>query len=1196
MPRTSPGNCRRRVAPRRAPFLVTAIALLCLQSVSGRVSGRVSAAEPGIDYAKQIQPLLRTRCFACHGPLKQQSGLRLDASQLIRKGGESGPLLVPGKPDESLLIDVVTGEAGFLMPPPGEGTRLKADEVQLLRDWIAQGAQEVLEDPRKHWSYQPPVRPAVPTVRNAALVRNPIDAFVAAKHEELGLTPVPEADRATLLRRVTIDLTGLPPTAAELDAFLRDDSPRAYERAVDRLLENPRYGQRWGRHWMDVWRYADWYGSRGINEIRYSQRHIWRWRDWIIDSLNADRGYDRMLQEMLAADELAAGNADALRATGFLGRNWYKFDRNVWLRDTVEYTAAGVLGLTLRCARCHDHKYDPVSQEEYYRFRAFFEPHSVRVDVLSAAAGLQKDATLGMVPLDGVSRVFDEQLEQPTYLFSRGDDRFPEKDRPLAPGVPAALGGSLPEIAAIDLPLEGWYPALHPELIASRQQDLQQKLAAAEAAVTAQQLRLAAAEQRHREVAAAEAAAGDTKPAAGTVQSIPTEETLFHDDFDALDPNIWQPVNGAWAVEAGDLVQSRVGTFHTINAAVELPRDFRARVRYTCTDPGGLHSTGFSFDVHGSEAWQAVYTHSRGTTSGIQAFHRSGGVNAYPKAGVFPDTVHVGEEIVLDVAVRGSLLNVWHNGQLKIAYEMPLARRPGGLALWVHSGTARFHEVLVATLPEEFALTRKADQVLRSPFEPLTAESLSRTVASHRAQLEILQLKREVARAEQESVQARTAADMAKYSAADHSATLNASTWQPLAEAAFASQQKLAVSQARVKLAEAEQQLADVRRQSPNGTSTDGQPAAASRTEAMQQAEAKAQKAVAAARKALDAAIAAQKKSGTNYEPLGKEYPKTSTGRRLALAQWITSPQNPRTARVAVNHMWLRHFGQALVPSVASFGLAGKDPSHPKLLDWLAVELTGSTAEGTNESAAAADGTWRMKHLHRLMVTSSAYRRASAAGPQASGNLDIDPQNTYLWRMNSRRMEAEAVRDSVLYLAGRLDESMGGPEIAESQGQVNLRRSLYFRTTPNESMEFLDLFDLASPNECYDRKPSVVPQQVLAMTNSALATTSARMLAGQILQEIQPTAGTPANPATTDIAFIEASFRHVLCRMPTEAERTRCAEFLAGHTRLLQQAGKLQRFPSGGAQRQAAAADPALRAKENLVQVLFNHNDFVTIR
>ncbi|MDB5303393.1 MAG: multidrug resistance efflux pump, partial [Phycisphaerales bacterium] len=192
-------------------------------------------------------------------------------------------------------------------------------------------------DAHRHWAFVPPVRPTPPVVKNAAWVRNPIDAFLAAEHGKRGLTPRPEADKATLLRRVYLDLIGIPPTRQELHAFLADESADSFEKVVDRLLASPAYGERWGRHWLDVWRYSDWAGF--MAEVRDSQPFVWRWRDWAVESLNADKGYDRMVQEMLAGDELAPDDPQTIRATGYLARNWYKFNRNVWLENTVEHTS-----------------------------------------------------------------------------------------------------------------------------------------------------------------------------------------------------------------------------------------------------------------------------------------------------------------------------------------------------------------------------------------------------------------------------------------------------------------------------------------------------------------------------------------------------------------------------------------------------------------------------------------------------------------------------------------------------------------------------------------------------------------------------------------------------------------------------------------------------------------------------------------
>ncbi len=236
------------------------------------------------------------------------------------------------------------------------------------------------------------------------------------------------ATKRELIRRVTLDLIGLPPTREETLMFLGDHSADAYERLVDRLLARPEYGERWGRHWMDVWRYSDWYGRRAVPDVMNSYPQIWRWRDWIVRSLNEDKGYDRMLMEMVAADELCPTDDANVVATGFIVRNWYKWNYETWMKDCVEHTGKAFLGLTLNCAHCHDHKFDPITQEDYFRFRAFFEPLELRHDRVRGEAdpGPFKKyvyaESYGPIK-SGAIRIFDEKLDAQTFMFSGGDAR-----------------------------------------------------------------------------------------------------------------------------------------------------------------------------------------------------------------------------------------------------------------------------------------------------------------------------------------------------------------------------------------------------------------------------------------------------------------------------------------------------------------------------------------------------------------------------------------------------------------------------------------------------------------------------------------------------------------------------------------------------------------------------------------------------
>ncbi|HSG73185.1 MAG TPA: DUF1549 domain-containing protein, partial [Planctomycetaceae bacterium] len=397
-------------------------------------------AEDRVDYLKQIKPLLTTKCYSCHGVLKQEATLRLETRDLMLKGGDSGAVIVAGNPAESLIIERITADEDSRMPPAEEGAALKPKEIELIRNWIAQGAvapeEEIPVGPRDHWAFQKIEKPAVPEIRSeSGLIEHPIDAFLEQKRLQNSLQVQPEAERSILIRRLYLDLIGLPPSIEQLH------DARPWEEIVDELLVSPQHGERWGRHWMDVWRYTDWYGLGA--QLRNSQKHIWRWRDWIVESLNSDKGYDRMIHEMLAGDEIAPNDPDVVRATGFLARNYYLFNRTTWLDSTIEHTGKAFLGLTLNCAKCHDHKYDPVTQLDYYRFRAIFEPHQVRLDPIPGVIDFERD---------GLPRVFDDHLDAPTYLDRRGDPMNPDKEHPLSPGVPDFLAEFAPEIEPVALP------------------------------------------------------------------------------------------------------------------------------------------------------------------------------------------------------------------------------------------------------------------------------------------------------------------------------------------------------------------------------------------------------------------------------------------------------------------------------------------------------------------------------------------------------------------------------------------------------------------------------------------------------------------------------------------------------------------------------------------------------------------------
>ncbi|MDA1179046.1 MAG: DUF1549 domain-containing protein, partial [Planctomycetota bacterium] len=424
--------------------------LMLMSLAGGLIASAVVGADP-VDYLTQVKPILATKCYACHGALKQEAEFRLDTRAFLLSTGSH--VFVPGDSHNSPILLRVSATGDERMPPEGEGAPLTAAEIETLRQWIDQGAQAPDEpppaDPREHWSFKNPRRPIIPAEFHHPESANPIDAFIAEGYQKQNLRPVELAEKRELLRRLYIDLIGLPPTRQQLSDFLADESVNAYEKIVEQLLSSPAYAERWGRHWMDVWRYTDWYGLE--EQVRYSQKHIWRWRDWILQSLNEDKPYSQMVVEMLAGDEIAPTDPNVVRATGFLARNYFIFNRTTWLDTTVEHTSKAFLGLTLNCAKCHDHKYDPLSQVDYYRMRAVFEPHQVRLDPVPGETDLD---------VNGLPRAFDNDLDTPTYIFLRGDEKNPDTTRPIGPGTPAVLSRQDFLPAPINLPAEAYSPEL----------------------------------------------------------------------------------------------------------------------------------------------------------------------------------------------------------------------------------------------------------------------------------------------------------------------------------------------------------------------------------------------------------------------------------------------------------------------------------------------------------------------------------------------------------------------------------------------------------------------------------------------------------------------------------------------------------------------------------------------------------------
>jgi hypothetical protein len=1028
------------------------------------ISCCLSPALLAVDYAKDIKPLLKNRCYACHGALKQKADLRMDTANAMRKGGDNGDILAR---EHSLLLErVTTKDIDERMPPEGEGSALTTEEVAKLKAWIDAGAPAPADetpeaDPRAHWAYQVPKSSG-----------KSIDALLAARFVSKQLKPQPPAAPEVWLRRVYVDLLGVPPTPEEIAEFTSDTSAHARQLVVDRLLASPQYGERWARHFMDIWRYCDWYGLGA--QLRHSQKHIWHWRDWIVESLNADKGYKRMIIEMLAADELAPEDRDNLRATGFLARSYYLFNRTTWLDETIEHTCRAFLGVTMQCVKCHDHKYDPIDQADYYRMRAVFEPLHVRLDPWQGETDFEKN---------GLPRVFDLHLDTPTYRHVRGDEKNEDKSRALTAGVPAVLEFASFQPETVKLPETASRPALLPFVLQDQLRVAEQQIAEARKSLEKAKHAFANAPAPSRET--------DSKE-------------VIRDDFRAERPEAWQPVTGEWRYTDGLLRAHEKGVTRSVmHLKAGAPADFEASLIFNIRGGKKWKSVGIVFDSEGDNS-AMVYMSAVEGASRLQITLADQGKFSYPPGTSIPHKIMEGVRYTLELKVRGQLVNASIDGVPVLAHRLSRARQPGAIGIGVFDAEADFHDFRLATLSAN-APMREAQG------GPVASASVLQTMVT-------------IAEKQLAAAEAKPAMLRAVFAAT-----------QGINDKALA--QSAAMADAAYRLAEAEAKLA-LAQKDPAAKDVE------KNIKAARDALEKAKKKSASPGETytpLTASLKAQEGPAENNNTAVQSYPETSTGRRLALAKWIADERNPLTARVLVNHVWTRHFGASLVPDVGDFGLRCTAPLHQDVLDSLTVDFMNNG--------------WSMKQLHRAMVLSDLYARSSSGADADARTILADPDNTCYWRMNPRRLESQAVRDSLLHIAGRLDPSIGGPSIDPAKVETSLRRSIYFIQTADVEHRFLATFDNSNVLECYRRNESVVPQQALALTNSQLSRDCADALAGKMKD-------------LPEEAFITKSFLVVLSRQPSPEE---LRVSLEGFREL---EGNRSLF----------------------LQALINHNDFVTLR
>ncbi|MBT4692719.1 MAG: DUF1553 domain-containing protein [Planctomycetaceae bacterium] len=1099
------------------------------------------------NYLTDIKPILKARCYACHGALKQEAELRLDTGKALRSATDNGAVV---------LERITATDEDFRMPPIGEP--LTAEEIAQFKKWIEDGAvspvNETAEtDPAEHWAFVPPVTPAVPRKHEARVIDYLIEKQL--RTQKIGVLDLAAAPQR--LRRVYLDLIGVPPTPEEVTAFLEDAATTRYGTVVDRLLADFRYGQRWARHWMDIWRYSDWYGRRNQNDVRNSSAQIWMWRDWIVDSLNNNVGYDVMVQQMLAADEMSPLDDSQWPATGYLVRNYYSLNPNEWMRHNVEYTGKAFLGLTFNCAHCHDHKYDPIEHDDYFRLRAFFEPMSIRMDQVAGAprpdefveylyAGSRQPALIGM------ARVFDKSHDAITHFYNGGDERNRVTDHvPIEPGVPRFLEHLLPQVSEQQLPTEAWYPGARQSVHDYEMEQAAKQLTIAKAEllelspIDVGELRAAAVVRKNVQVELDAAIKQVNAQGRGALEG---RYSLL------LDARQGRRVLSNHLPEVKELVEDTVISFQLLildegQVNFQLIRDHKGSLTagYVGFENGVIYSYtpgGFSRFVVGKYDF----------ANGERRFRAKLLIHpATDNAELTIDVLNVESEVFRELATVSMAINGW-NPVGTDNKPILLDCRTGTQAVFddIRVAIPKHDEIVLNFEGKDYSAGQDVDEINNwkvgsSSVAPASSKTievidselvrvLRKSVDEADAAMSRITLMRDAAiaavtaaEANMLKLEAVIAADVLRYRDAgiDRGQDLikAAVTKSIEADGLIANAELLA---SRVALVAAEKIVDKAQRKT---------------------AVTAAQARVVTAEASVTAAKKATTEPPADYNPLSVQTPKTSTGRRTALARMLTHRNNPLTARVAVNHIWLRHFHVPLVETVFDFGRNGKPPTHPGVLDYLAVQLMESG--------------WDMKKIHRLIVMSDAYQRSSQGNVR---NGQVDPDNVWLWRMNSGRMEAEIVRDSLLYIANDLNRSTGGRSLENTKALTTNRRSLYYETYPEAggSNPLGELFDAPNPFECYRRTSTIVPQQALALNNSDFVHQIAEKTVLRIEKMLVPPLDTQL-----DRAFVQMAFIVVLSRLPSAVESSKCEAFLSSY---------------------------GDNARAGLIRVLINHSDFVSIQ
>ncbi|MBI1849306.1 MAG: PSD1 domain-containing protein [Planctomycetes bacterium] len=1128
----------RRLSCSRAGFAlaraVVAIVLVAIAGCSREPTPEPAASAPPkaepvaaaplepVRYDRDVRPILSDRCFKCHGPdsAKRQKDLRLDVAEIATAVRGDHAAIVPGHPEASAMWRRVNSDdPSVRMPPPDSNKRpLSADEREIVRRWIAEGATY-----EPHWSFVPPKRPPVPEPKQASWCRNEIDRFVLAKLEREGVEPSPEADRETLLRRVFFDLTGLPPTPEELDAFVADERPDAYERWVERLLhEEPyrtRYAERMATPWCDAARFAD---TSGIHTD--AGRTIWPWRDWLLAAYHDNMPFDRFVTEQLAGDLLPNATQAQKVASGF-NRCHVTSDEGGALSEEylVEYaveraatTGAVFLGLTMGCARCHEHKFDPISQEDFYRFYAFFDsidepgvysqlPDPKRAFEPFMTVATPEQSTELQVARDNLAelqRALDapapeEDAPRAAFFAEQSKKSGLEWKTATAVAAESTGGATLNVLPDGSILASGKNPDRDEHVITLRTDATGLRLLALEA--------LADPSLPNGRVGRADngnaVLTGVIAEAASVADPTKRQSLRFgwawasreQPDGDFAVVNVLDPTDHlGWAVDAHRFAGGRVALLLADGPfGFDGGTDIVVRLQYDSVyarhtfgrvrlDVGRVGDAGIAALPAATSGWylvgpfpadndEAVFATAFGpekeTTLDLK--HDFGGGNQFWRHG----------DGLRDGVLNGGLptgVNATYVGKRLF---VPAPRRID-LSLGSDDGFRLYldgHEV--ASKKDARSLAADQDRA-----------TLELHPGIHTLVLKIVNVGGECGfyyRAEREA--SELTGDMVAAFLPDVARTQELNdrlvrAWRT----AYSPLYREHVA----KIAALESRVAELDREIP-------------RTMVMQELE-KPRETFVLVRGQYDHPDKTRPVTRAVPPALGK-LPDDAPANRLGLARWMTSAGNPLVARVAVNRLWEMVFGTGIVRTSEDLGQQGEWPSHPELLDWLAVEFR--------------EGGWNVQSMLERLVTSATYRQSSRARPELR---DRDPENRWFSFFPRRRLAAEQIRDQALYVSGLLVERLGGPSVKPYQpdglwqevampasntrvfvrgdGDELWRRSLYTywkRACPPPSLQ---TFDAPTREFCTIRRPTTdTPLQALVLWNDEQFVEAARVLAQHTL-------------------------------------------------------------------------------------------------